>query len=166
MIYVGIDNGLTGAVVALTDEGTMMTWFDTPTIKGDNGRMQYEPYEMYSELDSVCYQSITTVFIEKSQPMYKDGSKQAYSTGYGFGLWEGILCSIGVNYIVVPPKRWQKKMFKYAGDGTTKEKSFERCQILFPDLPLMRPRGRTLQMHGRSDAALIAYYGYLTHGRR
>jgi hypothetical protein len=44
-----------------------------------------------------------------------------------------------------------------------KERSLTIAKKLFPSLALTRPCGKKMSLDGRSDAALIAYYGMLMY---
>jgi hypothetical protein len=160
MISIGIDNGLDGAMVALYDDNRT-TWFDTPVVNlGKKGKRKraYAVAEMTRLLKPVRTLDVR-VFLESAQAMPKQGVSSTFKTGLGFGLWQGICAGLGLSYEIVHPRTWQKVMLRDVPGGETKDRSMAKCQQLFPDIPLMKPRGRVLSMDGRADAALIAAYG-------
>jgi crossover junction endodeoxyribonuclease RuvC len=160
-ISIGIDNGLSGALVAVSDRG-QVEWWDTPVIdpgKG-KGKRSYAVAEMKRLLEMNLYHDEkATVFLEKAQPMPKQGVSSMFTIGLGYGLWQGICAGLGLPYELVHPRTWQKVMLRDVPGKDTKARSMIKCQQLFPDIPLMKPRGRVLSMDGRADAALIAAYG-------
>jgi len=157
---IGIDNGLDGAVVVLCD-GKLHEWHDTPTIaaaKG-KGKRAFAVAEMVSILRPYTQLGEPEAFLEYAQAMPKQGVSSTFKTGVCFGLWQGILSTLGISFNIVHPRTWTGKMLHGMPAGDTKARSMARCQQLFPSLPLMKPRGRVLSMDGRADAALIAAHG-------
>lgn len=162
---IGIDNGLNGAVVAIDGKtGHLVDYYDTPTVdlppkKGKKTKRRiFAVAEMVSIIREFSNGELTA-YIEYAQPMPKQGVSSTFATGFCFGLWQGILSSFCIPYEIVHPRVWTSRVL--SGPGDTKSKSMMTCQRLFPKIPLMRPAGRKLTLDGRSDAALIAYYGFL-----
>lgn len=179
MIAIGIDPGLSGALVELDEAGNVGA-VDTPTIplKGKSKRTYdvrgmsqlLEGYTLGLSSDGRIVAHEVTVFVEAQQPMpfkrkgpdgqpVMTGSAQAlFGMGYGFGVWIGLIVAHGLRYELVHPRTWQKSML--AGvPGEGKARSLLAASRLFPTLELKRPRGRVLSLDGRSDAALIALWG-------
>jgi hypothetical protein len=159
-ISIGIDNGLNGAVVAINEQLKIVKWVDTPTISmGKQTRKQYAEAVMARVIRSFLHyeHGRIHVFIEHAQAMPKQGVSSTFKTGEGYGLWRGICVGLGVRYSIIHPRVWQKQMHQGTPQGDTKKKSIVACQRLFPDLPVLGPRGGTKD--GRADAALIAAYG-------
>jgi hypothetical protein len=118
---------------------------------------------MNALLDRFAAVAYDHVYIERQQAMPKQGVSSTFSTGYGFGLWIGMLVALRLPYTVVGPREWQKDML--AGTtGDTKARSILRALQLYPGLPLTRPNGRKPTLDGVADAALIATYGLRLHG--
>ena len=169
MITIGIDNGLKGAIVAINDDYKLLAWYDTPTIqlkKGKKIKNQYAPATMVSIIESILLEHAPSkekviVWLEMAQAMPKQGLSSTFTTGRGFGLWEGIVAGLGLRYDIVSPRTWTKAVLKDLPPGDPKDRSMMKCQRLFPELPLVKPRGTVLSMDGRSDAALIAFYGLM-----
>lgn len=169
-VSVGVDNGLTGAVVCISDQYQLLGYWDTPVINlGVKGKQKNEfaPATMCQILSLIKKEHIdrkgerVMVWLEVAQAMPKQGLSSTFKTGRGFGLWEGICAGLGLEYDIVHPRTWTKFMLKDIPAGEPKSRSMAKCQRLFPELPLTKPRGKVLSLDGRSDAALIAYYGML-----
>jgi hypothetical protein len=164
-IIVGIDNGLKGALVAINETAQLIGWWDTPTIplkKGKHTNNTFAPPSMAQIINLlvVDYAPIM-VWLETAQAMPKQGVSSTFLTGRGFGLWEGIVAGLGLRYDVIHAKTWTKEVLKDVPSGDPKQRSMIKCQRIFPEIPLKRPNGSVLCMDGRSDAALIAYFGWM-----
>jgi hypothetical protein len=81
------------------------------------------------------------VFLEKALPMPDQSSVSTFNTGRGFGLVEMALCSLGVDYRVIPPATWMRVMHKGVEGQSTKIRSMLLCERLFPTLSLKRGKG-------------------------
>jgi hypothetical protein len=173
MLSIGIDNGLNGALVAIDDHTNIVGWYDCPILESSTSSKgkkkvsrSFNVRAMVATLSELAFDlgkdhSEVRVWLEVAHAMPKQGISSTFKTGYGAGLWEGIVCALGLSYDVVHAKTWSKEVLRDVPRGDPKHRSFVKTQRLFPDLPLMKPNGRVLSMDGRSDASLIAYYGML-----
>lgn len=173
IVYVGIDNGLNGAVVAIDQDASFIEYWDTPTleIKQEKRKGKFTIHREFvtSEMNKIVKHivgagrsfTVFKFFLEKAQAMPEQGLSSTFKTGYGAGLWEGIVSALGVSYDIVPATTWTKHVLKDMPVGETKKRSLLKCQRVFPLLKLTGERGAKLTKDGRSDAALIAYYGWL-----
>jgi hypothetical protein len=171
VISIGIDPGLHGAVVVLNEDFRIVEYYDCPVIKNEKTKkgkksVKYEfaPGHMAEIIRSIAKDQYLQpkAWLERAGAMPKQGLSSTFKTGRGFGLWEGILAAIvGLPYDIIAPRTWSKEMFKGTPLGDPKQRSLSKAQRLFPELPLTKPRGRVLSLDGRSDAALIAYFGML-----
>jgi crossover junction endodeoxyribonuclease RuvC len=97
------------------------------------------------------------VTLEQAQAMPGQGVTSTFSTGRGFGVWEGILGALDVPYRVVRPVVWAKRVL--AGTpGEGKERSIRFAMQMFPGCGLT-PKGSRKPRDGRADALSLAYYG-------
>lgn len=169
ILSIGIDPGLKGAVVAIDSFKLQPVYVgDTPVYKVKQ-RAIYNIADMVKVLRNIVNTYGNTVdhvhvTLEQAQAMPGQGVTSMFMTGYGFGLWHGIVVSLGLSVDLVRPMVWQKVAF--VGLGNTKKaepkvKSILRAQQLFPTLELI-PDGCRVERDGRSDAALMAYYGIKT----
>jgi len=163
MIIAGIDNGLNGAVATVDSESNEVDFLDDYTIKS-NGKNVYDIVHM---VETIQWLYPDMVYIEKAQAMSKQGVTSTFSTGYGFGLWLGILSAFKIPYEIVSPKVWQKEFFegKNKNNGT-KQLSYQVSSCIYPDYAklLLGPKGGLID--GRCDALLIATYGLRRQTRR
>lgn len=162
-IIVGIDNGLDGAIVALTPEGKVAFGEVMPTLAGDGtGRRAYNLTEMASILRGL---EIDHVYIEKAQPFPKNGSIGNFSTGQAFGIWLGILTALRLPYTVVRPQEWQKAMFVGLPKGNTKQSSAVVASRLAPEHDWRGTSKSRTPHDGKTDAFCIAEWGRIHASR-
>lgn len=157
MIFLGLDPGLTGALAFLeySKEGNLVGVgvYDTPTltiVKGKTPCLEYDIPGMAGCLSQFAKDD-THVIIENAQAMPKQGVKSTWTTGYGFGIWLGIVAAFHLPYTRVSPRVWKKALSL----NSDKETSRLRAQQLFPTADL-----RLRKHHHRSEALLLAWYGY------
>jgi crossover junction endodeoxyribonuclease RuvC len=160
MIFIGIDPGLTGAIVAIHDSRKVIGVWDTPTLRNErNGSVRHEPdrAEMASLVREIlrCRDQLGEPFacIERVNAMPGQGVTSSFSFGMGYGVWLGILATLRVPVDLVHPVRWKKTLL--ADMGKEKDASMIRVKELFPECASLF----TLKKHhGRADALLIAEY--------
>ena len=162
---VGLDGGLKGAVVAINESLDIVEWFDMPTItekKGKGQKSHFNHATLWLRLESLVERSEKIMlFLEKAQARTGQGVTSMFSTGLCFGMLQMALTALNRPFLIVPPTEWTRKIYKGMGGKDTKAKSILQCSKLFPKLPIIGPRGG--KFDGRSDAALIAYYGLTEH---
>ena len=163
--FIGIDPGLSGAVVALNSEGKVIRSTKAPVYKTARQGTRYNLKEMLHLLKGLQKISpLTFCCIEKSQSRPTDSRPAAWTTGCGFGYWQMALVSLDIPYEIVRPKQWQKLLF-VPGKAPPKELSIRTAKQLIPDLNLLpTPRCRK-EDHNLSDAGLIALYCTKTYRR-
>jgi len=153
MRTIGIDPGLTGAVVAIDQSGVVGCW-DAPTFKAVRGR-DY----LYSEMVSILLNARgkqADAWIEEQRPHPGEGVLSCFRIGVGYGAWLAALAAAGIATNVVYSQHWQKEAYRGV-NADKKERSIVAASRLFPTLELRGPKGGA--KHGRADAALIAWYG-------
>lgn len=154
--FIGIDNGLDGAIVILDYRGRFISCTDVPTINVKSGKKNKRKYLVSNMAQLIPDVMALNIFVslEKAQAMKGQGVSSTFSTGYGAGLWEGIVAALGIPYTVSHPKTWQNSMIRDVPGTDTKARSVLAASRLFPGLDLSRKKD-----HNRADAALIAEYG-------
>ena len=101
MVIIGIDPGKTGGIAFY---GNGITIFQMPLLPDGSIDCSdlYSKFLMYKDYDKyIC-------FIEKSQPMPKQGVKGVFSYGVTYGLIKGALICAGIPYQEVAPQTWKK----------------------------------------------------------
>lgn len=154
--YLGLDPGLGGAVGVLYDSETWAEVWDTPvtaaTIRGRT-RREYDLRAMWTLLNTALRwrgdgagQSLAV--IEAVSPMPREGVVSASRSGYGAGVWHGLLTAIGIPYRIVHPATWKRAEGLI---GRDKAASRLEAQRRFPSVELGRVKD-----HGRAEALLLA----------
>lgn len=153
MTILGIDPGLSGGVAILHPSGDIEL-FDTPSVNvvkqsGKSKRM-YDT-QLMTEIIKSCtnggFKNRLQAVIEQVNAMPGQGVTSMFSMGYGFGLWIGIIATLGIPINYVHPRIW-KKEFSLSKD---KNLSILRAKELFPRANI------TLKKHeGRAEALLMA----------
>jgi crossover junction endodeoxyribonuclease RuvC len=132
---------------------------DTPvlTLKTARGTKQcYDVPGMTALLQPYAGAGLHVV-IEESQAMPRQGVRSMFTTGFGYGLWIGLLTALQIPYTPVRAHIWKKAL----GLGKDKEQARLRAQQLFPAADLRRKRD-----HGRAEALLLAWHGHLARQAR
>ena len=91
------------------------------------------------------------MIIEEAQAMPGQGTRSMFTIGLGFGVWLGILATLGLAHTRIRPGVW-KRALGLSGD---KEQARLRAMQLFPGADL-----RLRKHHGRAEAILLGYYGW------
>ena len=150
---IGIDPGLSGAVAVLTGSDSLRI-LDMPTVTVErNGKSKRQVSA--SELAEIIYTLKSDdchVFVERVGAVSGQGVTSVFSFGRSFGMIEGILAAFKLPVTYVAPATWVKAV----GRGQGKDASRARAMELFPN---NQADFKRVKDDGRSDSALIAYWG-------
>jgi crossover junction endodeoxyribonuclease RuvC len=103
------------------------------------------------------------VYMEKSQPMPKQGVSSVYNYGHHNGFLEGVLKGLCTPYTLIKPQAWQKVLHAGADSKLElKARSIQVCQRLFPSVSLLPTPRCKKPSDGMAEALLIAEYGRRT----
>lgn len=160
--YGGIDPGKKGAAVIIDDRMNVVFFRDTPLVASGK-KTVYDLSGMMKIVNKIS-EFYAVVCVEAQRAMPKQGVTSQFSIGFGYGVWTGILTASNISYFQCAPKEWQKHAL--AGQpGEGKARAILRCEQLFPRFPLTRDGIGGKILDGRSDAAMMAYYAYLSDGK-
>lgn len=135
---------------------------DCPVVENGKGR-DFDIPEMANVLKEIAAEGTCFAVLEQSQSMPGQGVASTWATGYGFGLWEGLLVACAIPYRRVRPCIWTKKLL--AGEpGEGKARAIGYAMRRFPDAELIPPRCRVAR-DGRADALCLAEWARLTYGK-
>lgn len=155
---VGIDPGLNGGIVVLDKNHIIVDKTIMPVL-GTN-KKEYDILSIKKFLYKYA-EDIGLVILERSQPQFRDGKKQAFKTGFGYGVLQASLVGLDISYQIIAPKGWQKVVFDGLNTDDTKLASALFCQQKWPKEDWRRSE-RAKNMHdGMTDAACLAYYGVI-----
>ena len=155
MMYIGIDNGLSGGIVMLDENQKVINKYIMPVIK-IKGKNEYDVRRIV-EILNVSEPVDIFCCIEKQHVRPISGKRACFTNGFGFGLFQGILESIGISYEIVKPQTWMKEL---EIDSKDKKGSISFCQRKWPDID-WRATERCTKVHdGLTDGAGLALYCY------
>jgi hypothetical protein len=157
MNYMGIDNGLNGGMVVLNSEMKVLDSIIMPVIG-----TKKKDFDILGIVEFLSKHKNANVILERAQPQFRDGRVQAFKTGHGFGMMQGILAALNMSYTIVAPKTWQKKVFVGLNTDDTKLSSILFCKQKWPTIDWRRSDRATNAHDGKTDAACMAYYGAIT----
>ncbi len=147
----GIDPGLTGAVVVLQSHGAPfpVEWMRMPTLKvGKSSRVDCAALrEFLSNYD------VGHAYVESVHALPGQGVASMFTFGHACGAVEGLLAALHIPMTLVTPQAWKKR----AGlIGTDKDGARSRAIQLFPAWKELSKKG---EGQAFADAALIARFG-------
>jgi hypothetical protein len=154
--FIGLDPGLHGGIALIGGKEPFVQ--NTPIFSIKTGKKMKTYYDMPIIKQILQDLAPDMVCLEKSQAYPDQGSVSNWSTGYGYGLWQGILVGMGIKFQIVHPRTWQKEFF-FGMSGDSKALSYTVACQLFPEYTkfLTGPRGGKLD--GCSDSLLLAEWG-------
>lgn len=167
-LYCGIDGGLTGGIVVIDNNLKVVYKSVMPVIKGD--KTDFDVLQISRIFDDLKQYDII-VALEKAHVRPVQGIRAAFTTGFSFGMLQGILSSKNIKYMIVNPSIWMKSVFE-GNNSEDKKASVKWCQQMFPN-DNWKETDRCKNIHtGLSDAVAIAYYcrqnqnGGINNGRQ
>lgn len=165
-IYVGVDNGLSGALVALSTVAGVqpISMLSMPTQ--DRGSANGKELDVravnrwINEISQFNKRGVTMVIERPGK--HSPGVKSLCSMWDSFGR----LCAYaelkGLRHHLINPQAWQKVMLPGCAKGETKPFALSVAKRLWPDETWLRTARSKVPDEGLVDAALIAEYARLT----
>ena len=158
-MIVGIDPGISGAVAWLSSAGALVEVCDLPVAEvkvGKATRRQLMPAVLAKMLHA---RKPLCVYVEQVGSHPGEGAVGAFAFGRGFGQIEGILCGLGLSYVLVRPQVWKKAIGIAADKGAARHYAAR----LWPGAA---DQFRRVKDDGRAEAGLIGLYGCRVLGMR
>ena len=118
MIYIGIDNGLTGGLVAVSDHpGPIIDCWPMPT-RGKAKGNEVDAEMVWSFVDK--WDRATVTVILETPGKHSPGAQALCSMWDSYGAIRGVLESRGIRHHRITPQAWQKRMLVGCAKGDTK----------------------------------------------
>lgn len=157
-IYVGIDNGLSGAVAFLFDDGVEL--FKMPLLEVGKKTLIDDLMLRQTILAATFGPPAKPVHVtfEQGQLQPAFGCKVNFSQGYSFGVIATVMRQNNWACTALNPKDWMKEMHlgvRKAGMDT-KSASLEACRRLYPTVSLLPTPRCTKPDDGMAEALLMA----------
>jgi len=144
IVYAGIDPGKTGACAYMSEDGATYDVFDWP---GDEASAARKIKQLADNFE------IRYCVLEAVSAFPGNGAVSMFNFGTNFGIWRGILATVGIPFSLIRPQKWQKGLILRNDGKDTKARSLTAARRLFPDAELH------LKKHnGRADALLMAWH--------
>lgn len=156
--YVGIDNGVSGAIARIAFSGT---WVEPLKVEKQGRDTFVDCRHVYGVLDAIQVENPggrLFVVIEGAQK-FTLGRLALASTWCAYGVLRTVLrLTRGVEFVVVTPQAWQTTMLtsRKANPEDTKAASIRTARLLFPDVSLRRTTRCRTDDHNMADALLMA----------
>lgn len=140
MIYLGVDPGKSGAIVALLEGGTI------DFVRND--ATERDVSEWLGDVAGCDIRSGHFAILEQVSAMPKQGVSSTFKFGQSYGFLRGLLIAHRIPFETVTPAKWQQVMrCRSKGD---KNVTKARAQELAPHFKFT---------HRTADAFLLAEYG-------
>ena len=142
-----VDPGRLGAIAWLTDDGKITAVNDMPVVDV-RGKLRVSA-QLLKPLFSM---RAKVVFIEEVHAIAGSGAANGFSFGQAAGLVEGVCAGLGLPIVMVKPLEWKRALKLTADKGL----SLQMAIRLWPEMASYFARKKD---DGRSEAALVGYYG-------
>lgn len=159
MIYVGIDNGLNGGIVAVQEPGKILESYVMPT-RGKTKGNEVDAKLIRMFLEEWPAQELTVIL--ETPGKFAKGVQAISSMWDSYGATRGVLEAIGIRHHRITPQSWQKVMLVGCKTGDTKPAALLRAKQLWPGEQWLETPRCKKPHEGLIDAALIAEYGRIT----
>lgn len=160
-VIIGIDNGISGAIVAISAHtGAFIAALPMPTQKGATGNeINVIAAKQWIAEIAGTIGSIKCVAIE--QPVGSKSYKAAVSMAGSFHALRSICDLSGLRMIPIPARTWQKFMLGKIASGDSKKSALQKAMQLWPDETFLAGKRSKVPHNGIVDASLIAEYARL-----
>jgi hypothetical protein len=168
-VFIGIDGGVNGGLAAYDSDTAALEVVRMPTVtvlRGTTNRQEYDLPQILAWFRNVWFypqKTVGMVVLEKAQAFTKQGVVSMFTTGRCFGMMEGMLATLALPYTIIAPKTWQKRMFEGLAQGDPKANSILVAKRTFPGQDFTRGGKSVKAQDGMTDAALMAYWCFLTY---
>jgi len=153
MKVLGVDPGVSGALAIYDDSRPDYVFpIDVPTVPGKTRGRDVDWPALADEIN-ITLGGADHAYIEQVNAGPGEGRATIFKFGYAAGGQRGIIVGSNIPVTMVLPQKWKREM------RVTREKetSLALARTLFPEAVDFFKRKKD---HNRSEAALIAYYGY------
>lgn len=154
VLYVGIDNGLNGAISGVNDAEEIV--FSRPMPL--NHERKYDLLELYALFSDLTLNYNVKVCLEKAHTLPKNGAKPNFTNGFNYGAINTILQILYISHEIVLANHWQKEIFQGQTVKDTKDASIKFCLNKWPTNNWKRTDKCTKYSDGMCDASGLALY--------
>jgi len=160
MIYVGIDNGLSGALVAIESPGELLVSTTMPT-RGKSKGNEVDAAAVAKFFEDLHGLDVTAIL--ETPGKFAKGVQAISSMWDSYGAVRSVLETLGIRHHRITPQAWQKVMLVGCKKGDTKPFALARSKQLWPSASFLASPRCSVPHDGLIDAALIAEYGRIAN---
>jgi hypothetical protein len=157
MTVIGIDNGLTGGLVAISSITGCIVEKRVMPIQGKSKGNEVDTAAVFTFLDQWDRTDITAIL--ETPGKHSPGLQALCSMWDSYGAIRAVLETRGIRHHRIAPQTWQKAVLGNVQKGQTKPAALSRCRQLWPDESFLATSRSTKPHEGLVDAALIGEYG-------
>ena len=158
MIVIGIDNGITGGLAAISESHGLIIGMTSMPSKKHRSRNEINVREVFCWLSEVTGGNLSNATYVIEEPNNSRTPSTAYSVASSFHSLRGFFETLMLNWHRVTPQEWQKAMLGKVPAGNTKPAALAKARELWPDESWLATPRSTKPHEGIIDAALIAQY--------
>lgn len=155
-MIVGIDNGVTGGIVILSDTGAIIAQTKMP-IKSARKGDEVDVIALHKWLVLNTEDNLEKCFYVIEEPAGARSANAVRSMSASFHAVRGFLETKRLRWERITAQSWQKKMLPGCKAGQTKPRALARSSELWPDETFIQ-KGCRVPHDGVVDAALISEY--------
>jgi hypothetical protein len=157
MIYIGIDNGISGGICAISaHEGTIISSCKMP-IKKSRGGNEVDVRAFHHWASESTGGTLSNAVYILEEPGGSKSAKAAKSMAGSFHCLRGFFETKSLRWERITPQSWQKVILPGCKAGETKARALSRASELWPEESFIQP-GCRKPHDGIIDAALIAEF--------
>ncbi len=158
-LYLGVDNGLTGAICALsTEPGLAPVAMTVMPVQGKSKGNEVDCRALWKWLAALGRPDTLTAVLE-TPGKHSPGAQALCSMWDSYGAIRAVLAVMGIKTIRITPQSWQKKMLVGCAKGETKAFAQTVARQLWPAESFLATSRSTKPHEGLIDSVLIAEYG-------
>lgn len=158
MIYIGIDNGVSGGIVALSPVAGCAPILSAPMpVQRARRGNEIDVREVGELLRDHELNRPEAVSVIIEEPVGSQSAHAAASMAGSFHALRGFLETSGFRWHRITPQSWQRVMIP--GKGDTKARALEAARRLWPAETWLASDRSRVPHDGIIDAALIAEFG-------
>lgn len=153
MKVVGIDPGNAGGIVELVN-GQVANRMPMPVREVPVAGRRTKKRTVLDEERIAAFlreRRPDVVVIEDVHALPGQGVSSMFAFGLGKGVLQGVCAGLGITYVLVPPRTWQK-----SAGGPTEKHADDACRALWPDVDWKATARSRTPHSGMQDAALMA----------
>ena len=160
MIYIGIDNGLKGALTAVSAHSGLIIERCVMPVQGKAKGDEVDCRAVTDWLSDICAFDCMSVLLE-TPGKHSPGTNALCSMWDSYGSIRSILETRGIRHHRIAPQTWQSSMLGKIAKGHTKPAALSKARQLWPQENFFASSRCRTPHDGIIDAALIAEYGRL-----